>query len=196
MKELILIRHGETDSNKRGAFLGWTDVDLNRNGIKQSEDLAHKLKGENIEKIFCSPLKRTLETAKIINSKLSVEIEKVEGLKERNFGVWDNLTFEEIKERFPNEHALWMKNPEFCIHKAETNLEIINRVKSSIDSLIKNSNEDICAIVTHSGCIRIIITYLLGMKDENVWRFKIENGCFSKIVFNEENYAYLTKLNG
>ena len=63
MLELILIRHGQTDSNKRRTYVGWTDVELNEEGIRQARNLKEKLKNLSVDKIYSSPLKRARKTA-------------------------------------------------------------------------------------------------------------------------------------
>jgi len=57
MLELILVRHGETDSNKRGTYLGWTDVELNSNGIRQACAIRDRLKPVKLMRYIQARLK-------------------------------------------------------------------------------------------------------------------------------------------
>ena len=90
MMELIFVRHGETDSNKKKTFLGWTDAELNDEGIRQACKLGEELKRITFDGIYSSSLKRASKTAEIINEKLNMEIVYSDNLKERNFGIWDD----------------------------------------------------------------------------------------------------------
>ncbi len=197
MAELILVRHGETDSNRKGAYLGWTDVELNETGIKQAYCVKEKLKGESIDAIYSSPLKRALKTAEIINENFKLEINIVDELKEHNFGGWENLTISEIKERFSEEYEMltkdWINHP---IAGGESAIQVYHRVKGFIDNLLSSNNSGKYLIVTHLGCIRYIIVHLLGMGIEGIWRFNVGNCGITRIKINREGYAYLTLLNG
>ena len=67
MIKLYVIRHGETDFNKEGRYLGRSSVSLNSTGIVQARKLAQGVEELGIEVIYVSPSNRTLETANIIN---------------------------------------------------------------------------------------------------------------------------------
>lgn len=196
MLELVLVRHGETDSNVKGTYLGWTDVELNEKGIKQAELAAEKLKGVKFDYIITSPLKRAVKTAEIINKNHSREIKYEESLKERNFGLWDDLTYQEITERFPAEAALWAKDwINYPIPGGESSIDAYRREVQFIDQLVKDKTEGVILIVTHLGCIRKMVAHLLNMGLEGSWRFRVDNCSVSRIVITEK-YPVLTLLNG
>jgi alpha-ribazole phosphatase len=193
MLKLILVRHGETDSSKKGTYCGWTDVELNEQGIRQARKARDILKGLKINAIISSPLKRAFRTAEIINEEFNMEITCCESLRERCFGVWEDLTYETVCERFAEELKHWKKDwINYCIEDGESALEAYNRTVGFIDKLVENNDNGTFIIVTHLGCIRSIISHLLGMGIEGQWRFRVENG---RIQLNEEKFAYLTALN-
>ena len=64
--KLILIRHRESNSNVQGKFCGFKDVSLTEKGIWQAERMAYRLKGVQVEAVYCSYLKRAHCTAEII----------------------------------------------------------------------------------------------------------------------------------
>jgi alpha-ribazole phosphatase len=197
MLELILIRHGETDSNRRGTYLGWTDVHLNEEGIRQAYIAREKLKNEKPDAIYCSPLERTKRTAQIINENYGIEIKYVEDLKERCFGAWEDLTHKEILERYPQEYELWIKDHvNYCVEGGESTIQAYNRVTGFFEKLIKDNSNGTFIIVTHLGCIRKVISYLLGMDLAGSWRFRVDNCSITRIIVNEEKYAYMTLMNG
>lgn len=200
MVELILVRHGETDSNSKGAYCGWTDVGLNEQGEKQAKNARDKLKDEKIDGVFSSPLKRAFRTAEIINENFGLEIKRVDALKERNFGVWEDLKYKEICEKHPEEVKLWEADwVNYCIKGGESAVQAFNRVNGFVGTLIesnKGAKLTKLLIVTHLGCIRSIVANLLGMGNEGCWRFKVDNAGITRLVVNDEGYAYLTMLNG
>ncbi|GAG43706.1 unnamed protein product, partial [marine sediment metagenome] len=77
---LILVRHGETDTNKARLALGQADVELNEHGRWQAQRLAASLKREPIAAIYSSPLKRALATAEPIASSHGLEVQVDDGL--------------------------------------------------------------------------------------------------------------------
>lgn len=68
MNKLYIVRHGETDWNNKGLLQGTTDIELNKEGIKQVQELSKIIDLDKIDICICSPLKRTKETAKILVS--------------------------------------------------------------------------------------------------------------------------------
>jgi alpha-ribazole phosphatase len=196
MLELVLIRHGETAGNQRGTFTGWTDLELNTAGIVQAYAIREKLVHETPDAIFSSPLKRTYQTTKIINETYGLEIQISESMKERNFGLWDNLTLTEIKANHPAEAQLWLADPLHPIPGGETVKEFHQRITSFINDLIRSYPRGRIFLVTHGGCIRTVLAHLLGFKIEDCWRFKVSIGSIAKVELDESGYSYLTMLNG
>jgi alpha-ribazole phosphatase len=197
MIELVLIRHGETDSNKTGTYLGMTDKELNQEGLKQAYLAKEKLKNYKFDAIFSSPLKRARKTSLILNENFGNEIKYSDYLKERNFGIWDDLTYEDILEKYPTQHELWKQDwINYCIERGESSLQAYDRVVCFIKDLTDNCISGSFLIVTHQGCIRMILSFLFGLGIEGSWRFKIDNCSLNKITINDEGYAYLTMLNG
>lgn len=191
MLELVLVRHGETDSNKEGKYLGWTDVPLNEHGISQAMKVRDKLKDVKFDQVICSPLKRARETAEIISKNIAYH----EELKEINFGLWDNLSHREIEEKYAEEYKLWISDwQKFTFPQGESAMDMNKRVTNFIDKLVNEQESGYVLIVTHSGIIRNIIAYLLGMKMEDSWHFSIDNCGITKIQITE-GYAVLTELN-
>jgi alpha-ribazole phosphatase len=193
--ELIFLRHGETQSNCGKTYCGWTDPELNAQGIEQAQKAAEKLSVLDIDKIYSSPLKRAVETAAAVNSRLGLKIICRDELKERNFGVWDDLTYEQICNSYPKEVRLWESDwLNYRIQNGESALDMFHRVTGFVDELIEQG-ENRVLLVTHLGCIRIAISHLLGMGTEGMWRFRADNGSISRISINNQGYAYLTALN-
>ena len=81
---IYFIRHGETDYNKDKRFQGHLNIPLNQKGIVQAKIALDCSKSLRIDKIYCSPLKRAVETAKIINSFHNAQIIKDDRIKEIN----------------------------------------------------------------------------------------------------------------
>ena len=97
MKNIFVIRHGETSFNKNGRYSGRTDEPLNTIGINQAKQLAEKASCLNIGIIYCSPLKRALKTAEFIKVKHACGIIIDNHFIERSIGIYEGLTKDEAK---------------------------------------------------------------------------------------------------
>ncbi len=196
MLELILIRHGETEGSKRKAFVGRTDLELTEAGMAQAHTIKEKLARVIPDAVFSSPFKRTFQTAEIINKAFGLSVQTVDSLKERDFGLWDNLTLDEIKSKYPAEAGRWLTDPTCLIPGGENLIQFRQRIISFLDGLIPDYPKGRILLVSHGGCIRTMITHLLRFKPEDCWRFKIDIGSIAKVEVDECGYAYLTLLNG
>jgi alpha-ribazole phosphatase len=103
MKELLLIRHAETDM--AGTFCGHSDPEINSRGQDQISDLIKKLAGEKIGLVCTSDLRRAVTTAKAIATYFNVDCQAHPALREINFGRWEGLAWREIEERDPHYAA-------------------------------------------------------------------------------------------
>ncbi len=194
MPELILLRHGESEGNTRGTYQGWADTELNELGIKQAKQVKQKLRNEKIGTIFCSTLLRAKKTAEIINENFDLPIKYSDNLKERNYGIWENMSHKDIAWNYPKEYDMWLKDwVNYTINEGESALQANNRIVKFIDSTIKNNINGNILIVTHLGCIRSIVAHLLNMSIGDSWRFKVDNGSITRFEFSE-SYPILTVL--
>jgi broad specificity phosphatase PhoE len=92
---LGLLRHGQTDWNIDLRLQGSSDIPLNQTGLRQAELAAEFLVGTEWDLVLASPLSRAHDTAKIVASKLSLDLVIVPELIERSFGVAEGLSHSE-----------------------------------------------------------------------------------------------------
>ena len=99
MGKLILIRHGETNKNLSNSLHASGDPEaLNDKGIEQIKLTADKLTTYLPSKVYSSKENRALESAKIISDSLKIPFEEIEGMEERNWGVFTGKPWEEVKK--------------------------------------------------------------------------------------------------
>ncbi len=97
--EIFVIRHGQTELNKKGLINGYLDNPLALEGIEQARNAALTLP-KNIKHIYSSSLARARQTAEILNEVLDVPLTLHDELKEVNFGILEGTPFlDEYKER-------------------------------------------------------------------------------------------------
>ena len=97
--KIFLIRHGETTGDIEDRYGGSYDDHLTEHGRQQLQETATRLAGQQIDRIYSSTLIRAKESAEIINAELKTDIEFLDGLQERDYGVLGGLTKEEALEK-------------------------------------------------------------------------------------------------
>lgn len=173
VKKWYLIRHGETDFNKKRFFYGKADVSINETGKEQASQIHQLLKGRAISRIYTSQLKRTLETAAIIFPDQIPTAYKA--LNERDFGLWEGRTANEIQAAFPLVWEEWLESPfEVTPSKAEPFQKFKDRVQSIVEE-IRETEDDEIAIVGHLGVLRLIYQFLVD-PEADFWSIDIPQG--------------------
>ena len=173
VKKWYLIRHGETDFNKKRFFYGKADVSINETGKEQASNIHQLLKGRDISPIYTSQLKRTQETATII---FPDQIPKAyKALNERDFGLWEGRTANEIQAAFPLVWEEWLESPfDVTPSKAEPFQKFKDRVQSIVEE-IRETDDDEIAIVGHLGVLRLIYQFLVD-PEADFWSIDIPQG--------------------
>lgn len=182
MPNLYIIRHGETDYNKFEKYLGRTNIPLNSLGITQAKRLANKLKNLNIKIIYCSPLKRTAETAGFLRAKHDCEFIVDNHFIERSVGVYEGLTKFEAKKKYPE---LYARNITRIFDDAPPNGETINqvikRVFSGLDNIRKENKYSDIMIVTHGFIVKVINKYFYPeITEQEFFNFNLSNASIKK----------------
>jgi len=156
--KILLIRHGETTGDVEDRYGGAYDDHLTDKGRQQLQQTAKQLKGRQIDVIFVSSLIRARESADIINEKLGTQVEIMDGLRERNYGVLGGLTKAEALEKYP-EAVEAHKDPSNTDPEGESQADFSARVLSTFES-IKGGGYDVVAVVSHGGPIKTIMRHL------------------------------------
>ena len=173
VKKWYLIRHGETDFNKKRFFYGKADVSINETGKEQAALLHQLMKGRNISRVYTSQLKRTQETAAIIFPDQNPTAYKA--LNERDFGLWEGRTANEIQAAFPLVWEEWLESP-FKVTPSKA--EPFNKFKERVWSIVKEIRERVdpeIVIVGHLGVLRLIYQYLVNT-EADFWSIDIPQG--------------------
>ncbi|HMO17868.1 MAG TPA: histidine phosphatase family protein [Oligoflexia bacterium] len=156
---LIIVRHGETDSNTSQILQGHLNNELNERGKSQAFDLSFRLKNEKINHIYSSDLARARQTAEPISHILKIPIFFRKELRERNYGIYQG----ELINKYEEDLRLsgiprYIFRPE----NGETFIEMEARVSDFIRFLKITHKEETILIVSHSGTNRILIKLLLN----------------------------------
>ena len=135
--------HGTTIDNEDGISSGWKDVELSELGIKQSEELPIQIKGKKFDVVFCSDLKRAIDSAEIsFKGKFPIKYDK--RLRECNYGDFNGKSSEVVE---PMQEKCINKK----FHNGESYEDVKIRIKDFLDYLLKNYSGKSVAIVAHKA---------------------------------------------
>lgn len=195
MIKLILVRHGITICNEGGAMSGLTDSMLSEKGIVQADKLTNYLKDKKIDKIYTTPFARTKDTVKKLAESNLIQVEETSKLNEINFGDFEGLSFDVIKDTYPEEvEKMINEGFKYKYPNGESLEETFFRVRDEIRKIIHENENSTVLICSHGGTIRNIISYLLCDDYKYHWNFRIDNGSITEIEIDND-FPVINKIN-
>lgn len=204
MKEIYIIRHGETDLNKQGIVQGrGIDSSLNEKGIAQGEAFYQSYKDIKFDKIYTSSLKRTAQTVqKFIDSNIAHSA--LRDLDELAWGIWEGKPNNEAAHAaFKDLVGDWENGIyDSKFENGESVSEVYERLKNPMRILSENPNEQKILLCMHGRAMRIFLCLLTQTPLKEMGTFPHQNtvlykvglaaGKFSILEFN--NVSHLEHL--
>ena len=191
MKELLLIRHGQTDWNTQGRVQGGGD--LNNIGIAQSNLLATVLQNSQASTIYTSPSKRTHQTAMIIATALSLEVNTTPLLKDIDYGVWSGALLADLIKDDPDLFEQWEKDPSSVrFPEGESLLDLRTRISVFMDEITEKHSSDTVVVVTHESPIISMLAVALDIPDSSHRNFHADNASLTVLQFKNTHYILST----
>lgn len=179
---LYVVRHGETDWNKKGIIQGHSNVDLNEMGKRQARKLANQLKHIDFDAVFSSDLLRAKKTAEVISSKRKLAIKTARVLRERSWGRLEgkfSKNLNELDELF-NNLAEKQKFRYKYYPEVESDEELSTRLISFIREVSVTHKGKTILAVTHGGIMRAFLLRLNFLKYKNSLHNTIQNTAYIK----------------
>lgn len=192
---VIFVRHGKADfPNDRLYCDGREDPPLTQEGSGHARHAAELLAGQPVNAIYASPTLRTRATAEAIAETTGAPLRFNDRLKERPFGIWDGLYFEEISRDYPQEFQAWKQDPIYFVPEGgETIHDHMTRVKDALESIVREHPTQLIVVVAHVGPIRMWLTDALSMPLEAYRRLTIDYGSLSRVDYGRQqnNVIYM-----
>lgn len=182
MTEVLLVRHGQSEHNKREEIQGQIDSPLTDKGRRQAEKLRDHLSGRNFDRVYSSDLQRASETAEIVSERQGVEVEETEKLRERNLGELEGQPLEAWEELDAEDTHEW------SVENGESLKEHRERANEVLDEILEKELEN-ALIVTHGGTIAALLTGILNCKSRQGWRFSIGSCSITEIAHIEQRWT-------
>ncbi len=161
--KLYFIRHGQSAGNAEGRFGGHGPTPLSALGEEQAERTAKMLVSEGIDVVYSSDLPRAVQSAKYLADLAKLELHVTPAFRERHVGVLEGLTFDESRERFPDDYyALVNRSVQHVISGGESYRQLLKRATGTLDKILRNHRHERVAIYSHTGVICFLTLHLMG----------------------------------
>lgn len=189
---LILVRHGSTIWNAEGKYQGIIDVPLSDKGRQEVQMVAERLRNEDIKAVYSSYLIRARETAEIIASPHGLPVKVIREFGEINFGDWEGLTAQEIKDKFGEDaYRLWMEDPVMAdISGGDRIAEFAERVVQGFNQVSQAHQEDTVVVATHGGALMVLGCHLQGEDLSCYRKYYHQNAAISVVELEGDVFQF------
>ncbi len=161
-----------------------TDDEKGRSGHAKQDPPFADAGVSGLSAVYCSDLSRAIKSAEVIAGPHGLKAVSVPELRERSFGIWEGMSFTEIKERYPEEFESWANDPvRFSPIEGESTTGVCERVVPEFERIIKKHEGEHVAIVAHGGINRVILCHILGIPLENIFRIEQDHGAVNVVEF-------------
>jgi broad specificity phosphatase PhoE len=191
-----LARHGETGWAVEDRYNGRADTELSDLGRWQAGQLALRLSDEPIAAVYCSPLRRCMDTATIVAERHSLAPQPVPELVEVDYGAWDGMLRSEIVARYPELYAAWTADPAGVLPPGgESGYSVLARALPALYGIVAAHAGHSVLVVAHKAVNRLLLCDLLSMPPR-LYRARIgQLPCALNRIEWQEKEPMLTLLN-
>jgi probable phosphoglycerate mutase len=158
-RELLVIRHGESQWNAAGRWQGWLDIPLTARGEQQARARGTALRdsGERFAAIYCSDLGRARRTAELIADALGgPEPTADPGFRERHGGVFQGRDRAALEADYGDAFAAWRAGTLDAPPDGETTAEVLARFDGALAAADGATAPGAVLVVTHGGVMRLV----------------------------------------
>jgi len=191
--QVIIVRHGQTQWNIKGVRQGHLDSGLTEKGIAQAKALGARLARESFTALYSSDLGRALQTAEMIATLTRHSIITDARLRERHLGVFQGLSGDEIKEKFPEEYRLHRSlGPHYVIPGGESAAQQVERNVAYLNELGENHIGETIVVVTHGGVVSGLFRHTLSIPFDAPRRFEFVNASLNLFTYEDGHWMLRT----
>ena len=194
LRNLILVRHGQSEWNSKNLFTGWKDPGLTELGVKEAKNAGKLIanKGILFDLMYTSMLTRAQKTGDLILREMrhpEITIIKNEALNERNYGSLAGLNKDDARKKWGDDQVhIWRRSFDIPPPDGESLKDTAERVlpyfKSEImPKVIEGSS---ILIAAHGNSLRSLIMELDSISSEEIVNLEIPTGAPIQYIFNED----------
>lgn len=183
---ICLVRHGETAWNAERRLQGHIDIPLNEKGHAQAHATAAGLAGEHFSAAYCSDLQRARQTAEAIVTRCGLAPTFDARLRERHYGAFQSLTYDEARDRFPDAYQRFeSRDPTFVFPDGGESLQAFAaRIQDALHRIAQTHRGGQVLVVTHGGVLDIAHRLATGKPLDAPRDFTIPNAALNWIEWH------------
>lgn len=184
MSRVYLVRHGQTAWNVGEIFRGRADIPLDETGKGEVHLAGETLKDETLHAVYSSPLSRSMETAENIAKFHDISVTPLDAIIDISYGEWEGLGNQEVQQKYPELHALWLSEPHKVLFpEGESLEEVRSRTMAAMEDLLLKHQDENFALVAHRVPNKVICCALLGLDNSHFWRIQQDTACTNLFVY-------------
>jgi len=186
---LCIVRHGETAWNAEHRVQGQLDVPLNAIGQAQALAASRVLSQEKFDVIYSSDLTRARQTAEPAAGRLALKILFEKDLRERHYGIFERLTYAEVKVRFPEDYARFdARDPEYAFRTGEALKDFFARSIAIVTSIAGANPGKSILVFTHGGVLDMLYRHITGLDLSAERNFGIPNAGLNRVELSPSGW--------
>ena len=190
---ICLVRHGETEWNAERRIQGQIDIGLNDIGRRQALAAGAWLQASGIVALYSSDLQRAWMTAQAIGAALGLAPQPAPELRERNYGVFQGLTYAEAETNHPTGYAAFEgRNADYDFENGESLRAMFARVTGKLQGIAARHCGERIVVVVHGGVLDVINRFVRGNPLEMARDFLIPNAGINWISVSDGRWAIET----
>jgi broad specificity phosphatase PhoE len=180
---VVLVRHGETEYNRSGRYMGRMEKGLNALGREQAACAARRLAREGgAQVLITSPLQRTRETAGYLEEALGLTAEPDDGFLEVDLGPWEDRERSQVAAEDPERWKLWITDPAQVHVPGMEGVDALRiRIGKALDGVMSCHAGKSIVVVTHFACVITALLHALDLPNSTYRRFPVDNTSFTEL---------------
>lgn len=187
---VFLLRHGETTWNVERRIQGHMDAPLNDHGRWQAQQLGRALQGEGLAAVVSSDLARTVDTAAAVALVAGLAVQTDPALRERSFGRFEGLTYDEIEQGWPQDALRWrQREPDFGVGGGESLNVFSARCVAAVTQWAASHPGQAIAVVAHGGVLDCLYRAAAGMELQAARTWALGNASINRLLFHGEGFT-------
>jgi probable phosphoglycerate mutase len=188
--QITAVRHGETAWNAQSRLQGHLDIDLNDLGRWQAQRVGLALADSGITTIYCSDLRRAHDTALAIvqHSGISATDLRLEpGLRERSFGSFQGLTYEQVSTLHPEDALRWkQRDPHWAPPGGESPTALHQRIAATLHAIAARHPGEHIALVSHGGVLDMLYRLATGQTLNAPRTWELGNCAINRLLYTPQ----------
>lgn len=190
---LYLVRHGETEYNRRRIMQGRRiDSSLNATGRRQAAALAQRFEGVHFDAVYTSAMKRTMQTARpVLAACNGAVVHRLEDLDEMCWGIHEGAPWSDRLEAVIEDmYARWDRREfDHSVEEGESILDVQKRGLRAVEHIVTRHPGETVLVVTHGRFLRVLLSTILHGGLESMNDFDHANTGVNIVTFCEGVYS-------